>query len=215
MRGLVKIEMPSPVGILPVVPALPDFVARYPDIVLDVRCSERVVDLVQEGVDCAIRGGHIADQDLVCRAIGLMRFTLCAAPSYLDAAPPLQSPADIACHRHLGFRFPATDRRYVPVLTRGDEQFALDPVPAMYFNSGSASAAVVVAGLGVTFLPKAEAEPHVQAGRLVEVLPDWQMGSMPMSFVYPPTRALSARVRAVADWVTGLMAANPVWAPPP
>ncbi|HEK1685232.1 TPA: LysR family transcriptional regulator [Pseudomonas putida] len=213
VRGRVKVEMPSPVGILLVVPALPDFVAKFPDIVLDVRCSERVVDLVQEGVDCAIRGGHVADQDLVCRPIGVMRFCFCAAPSYLASAPPLQVPADLPRHRHLGFKFPATDRRYIPTLTRGDEHFTLDHPPAMYFNSGSATAAAVVAGLGVAFLPRAEAEVHIRSGQLVEVLSDWQMGTMPMSFVYPPTRALSARVRAFADWVTALMAEDPVWAP--
>lgn len=149
----------------------------------------------------------------LCRPIGVMRFCFCAAPSYLASAPPLQVPADLPRHRHLGFKFPATDRRYIPTLTRGDEHFTLDHPPAMYFNSGSATAAAVVAGLGVAFLPRAEAEVHIRSGHLVEVLSDWQMGTMPMSFVYPPTRALSARVRAFADWVTALMAEDPVWAP--
>lgn len=211
VRGRVRIEMPSPVGILFVVPALPDFTAKFPEIHLDIGCSERVVDLVQEGVDCAIRGGVIADQDLVCRPVGQMRFCFCASPAYLEGAANIQSPADLPNHKHLGFKFPATDRRFVPTLTRGDASFTLDHPPTMYFNNGSATAAAAVAGLGVAFLPTAEAVPHFNTGALVQVLPEWHMASMPISIVYPYTRHLSARVRAFTDWVTTLMAGDPLW----
>ena len=88
VRGRVRVEMPSPVGILLIVPALPDFAARFPDIHLDIGCSERVTDLVQEGVDCAIRGGTVLDPDQVCRPVGQMHFCLCASPAYLAKAPP-------------------------------------------------------------------------------------------------------------------------------
>lgn len=211
VRGRVSIEMPSPVGIHLVIPALPDFATRFPGILLDIGCSERVVDLVQEGVDCAIRGGPIADQDLVCRTIGQMRFCFCASPSYLAGSPPLRHPSDLPHHRHLGFKFPGTGRRLVPTLTRGDESFILDHPPAMYFNSGSATAAAAATGLGVAFLPRAEVDRHIRTGGLVQVFADWDMESMPMSVVYPYTRHLSARVRAFTDWVTNLMAQDPLW----
>lgn len=211
VRGRVRIEMPSPVGTLFVVPALAEFVAQFPEIHLDIGCSERVVDLMQEGVDCAIRGGTITDQDLVCRPVGQMRFCFCASPSYLEQTDPIQTPWDLPKHKHLGFKFPATDRRYVPTLTRAGESFTLDHPPSMYFNNGSATAAAAVAGLGVAFLPTAEAVPHFNTGALVRVLPDWEMASMPISIVYPYTRHLSARVRAFTDWVTTLMARDPLW----
>lgn len=212
VRGRVRIEMPSPVGVLFVVPALPDFVAKFPEIHLDIGCSERVVDLVQEGVDCAIRGGSVSDQDLVCRPIGQMRFCFCASPAYLAMASTIRAPGDLPKHRHLGFKFPVTDRRFVPALTRGDESFTLDHPPTMYFNNGSATTAAALAGLGVAFLPTAEAVPHFRSGALVEVLPTWRMATMPISIVYPHTRHLSARVRAFTDWVTTLMASDPLWA---
>ncbi|MFJ3106873.1 LysR substrate-binding domain-containing protein [Pseudomonas putida] len=211
VRGRVRIEMPSPVGILFVVPALSEFASTFPEIHLDIGCSERVVDLVQEGVDCAIRGGTITDQDLVCRPIGQMRFCFCASPRYLDSAGIPDTPWDLPNHKHLGFKFPATDRRFVPTLTRGSDSFTLDHQPSMYFNNGSATAAAAVSGLGVAFLPTAEAVPHFKTGALVRVLPDWQMASMPLSIVYPYTRHLSARVRAFTDWVTLLMASDPLW----
>ncbi len=210
--GHVKIEMPSPVGILLIAPSLPDFAARFPQIHLEISCGERIVDLVEEGVDCAIRVGLILDQNLIRRPIGLMRFCFCASPSYLAGAPVLEAPTDLPEHRHLGFKFPATNRRHLPILTRGEEHFTLDHPPTMYFNNGGATAAAAVAGLGVAFLPRAEADAHLQKGSLVEVLADWQMASMPISLVYPATRDLSARVRAFADWATALMASDPLWA---
>jgi DNA-binding transcriptional LysR family regulator len=75
-RGRVRVEMPSPVGTCLVIPSLPEFTAQHPQIQLDIGCSERVVDLVQEGIDCAFRGGLVTDQDLVCRPVGQMRFCL-------------------------------------------------------------------------------------------------------------------------------------------
>jgi len=215
VRGRVRVEMPSPVGILLIVPALPDFAARFPDIHLDIGCSERVTDLVQEGVDCAIRGGTVSDPDQVCRPVGQMHFCLCASPAYLAKAPPLKVPADLAGHQHLGFKFPATDRRFVPTLQRGEERYVLALPPTMYFNNGTATAAAAVAGLGVAFIPTAEAVAHFSSGALVEVLADWTMPSMPMSIVYPYTRHLSARVRVFTDWVAALMADDPLWARSP
>lgn len=211
VRGRVSIEMPSPVGIHLVIPALPDFAARFPDIHLDIGCGERVVDLAQEGVDCAIRGGTVADQDVVSRKVGQMRFCFCASPAYLASSAPMDHPADLSRHRHLGFKFPGTGRRFVPTLTRGGERFTLDHPPAMYFNNGTATAAAAVVGLGVAFLPRAEVDRQFRSGDLVEIFSDWRMESMPMSIVYPYNRHLSARVRAITDWVADLMASNPLW----
>ncbi|MGB6007553.1 LysR substrate-binding domain-containing protein [Castellaniella sp.] len=211
VRGRVSVEMPSPVGLHLVIPALPDFTAKFPEIRLDIGCSERVVDLVEEGIDCAIRGGALADLDLVSRAVGQMRFCFCASPSYLASAALIDHPSSLVDHRHLGFRFPGTGKRFVPTVTRGNESFTLDQAPFMYFNNGSAATAAAVAGLGVAFLARAEIQHHLNTGSLVEVLADWSMPSMPMSVVYPYTRRLSAKVRVFTDWVAGLMAADPLW----
>ncbi|MDX5371994.1 MAG: LysR family transcriptional regulator [Pseudomonadaceae bacterium] len=210
-RGRVRVEMPSPVGRNLVIPALPDFVARHPLIRLDVGCSERVVDLVQEGVDCAIRGGPVSDPELVCRPIGRMRFTLCATPEYLARHPPLQHPRDLAALHYLAFVYPATGRQKVSVLHRGEERFVIEQEPLMRFNSGGAYIAAAEAGLGFVTVPTAEAAQPLAAGRLVELLPQWRLESMSMSLVYPYSRHLSARVRAFADWATALMADHPLW----
>lgn len=210
-RGRVKVEMPSPVGTLLIIPALPDFMARYPDVQLDIGCGERVVDLVQEGIDCAFRGGPVADQDLVARPVGRMRFCLCAAPSYLASAPPLDTPADLPAHRYLGFVFAATGRAHTRTLQRGQQSVTIDQPPAMRFNNASAYIAAGVAGLGIVGIARAEADQHIRSGALVEVLPEWELDSMQISLVYPFARRLSARVRAFTDWATAVMANDPLW----
>lgn len=210
-RGRVRVEMPSGVATCLVIPSLPEFTARHPQIQLDIGCSERVVDLVQEGIDCAFRGGRVTDQDLVCRQVGQMRFCLCASPTYLLNATPILKPDDLLQHHYLGFTFPASGRQLIPVLHRGDASFTIEQMPAMRFNNGSAYITAGLAGLGIVSVPRAEASSHLQAGNLVEVLPGWEMESMPISLVYPYTRHLSARVRAFAQWGTELMASHPLW----
>lgn len=210
-RGLVKVEMPSPVGTSLIIPALPDFAARYPEVKLDIGCGERVVDLVQEGLDCAFRGGPVADQDLVVRPAGKMQFCLCAAPGYLASAPALATAAELPAHRYLGFMFAATGRQHIQALQSGEQRYTISQPPAMRFNSAAAYVAAGLAGLGILNIPRAEAAQHLRSGALVEVLPEWQLGSMQISLVYPFARRLPARVRAFTDWATALMASDPLW----
>lgn len=211
VRGRVVIEMPSPVGISLVIPALRAFTDKYPEIHLDIRCSERVVELVQEGVDCAIRGGEIADQDLISRSVGQMRFCLCASPTYLNAHALITHPSQLAAHRYLGFQFPGTAKRFVASMQKKREDHILEQPPYIFFNNGSAVTAGVVAGLGIAPLPRAEIQHFLESGVLVEILPDWGVTSMPMSIIYPQTHQLSARVQVFVKWITELFASDPVW----
>jgi DNA-binding transcriptional LysR family regulator len=209
--GRVKVEMPSPVGACLIIPSLPDFEKLHPQIQLDIGCSERVVDLVQEGIDCAFRGGQVTDQGLVCRPVGQMRFCLCAAPAYLNNSTAILKPDDLLQHRYLGFTFPGSGKQLTPELKRGDESFSIDQLPAMRFNNGGVYMTAGLAGLGIVSVPRAEASQYLQAGKLVEVLPNWALGCMPISLVYPYSRRLSARVRVFADWAAALMANDPLW----
>ncbi|MBF0676044.1 LysR family transcriptional regulator [Pseudomonas sp.] len=211
VRGRVKVEMPSPLGISLIIPSLPAFTVQHPHIQLDIGCSERVVDLVHEGIDCAFRGGTVADQDLVSRPVGLMRFCLCASPAYLLGCAPIWKPDDLLMHRYLGFTFPGSGRQMTPVLHLGDVRFVIEQLPMMRFNNGSAYITAALAGLGIVSIPRAEANPHLQAGGLVEVLPGWELESMPISLVYPFTRHLSAKVRAFTEWAAALMDSHSLW----
>ncbi|ARU89286.1 LysR family transcriptional regulator [Pseudomonas sp. M30-35] len=210
-RGVVRVDMPSPVGRCLLIPALPSFVSQHPNIQLDIGCSERVMNLVEEGIDCAIRGGEVNEPDLVCRPIGQMRFVLCASPAYMEHAPPLNTPSDLLNHHFLAFVFPASNRQMKPALQRGDDQYVIEQTPTMRFNSGGAYIAAAQAGLGIVCVPTAEAQALLETGELLQVLPEWTPLSMPMSIVYPYSRHLSARVRAFTQWASATMSSSALW----
>lgn len=209
-RGRVRVEMPSPIGTCLIIPALPVFEKAYPNIQLDIGCSERVVDLVQEGIDCAFRGGPITDDRLVCRPVGQMRFCLCAAPSYLGSTPPILSPEELTLHRYLGFTFPSSGKQLTVTLSSELRTFTIDQLPAMRFNNGEAYITAGLSGLGIISVPLAQVSPYLQSGQLIRVLPEWILDEMP-SLVYPQSRHMSGRVRVFVDWAAGLMASSPQW----
>ena len=211
VRGRVVVEMPTAVAIHLVIPALHTFAAQYPDIQLEVGCSERSVGLLQEGVDCAIRGGVIADQELIARPLGNMQFCVCAAPEYVQAHAPISHPSDLNGQQHLRFNFPGTHKRYMPSLRKGDAVYTLSHAPHLVFNNASAITAAAVAGLGIAALPRAEVSHLLQSGALIELLPNWALSSMPLSLVYPPTHQLSQRLQAFAQWVSEMFVTHPLW----
>ncbi|MGZ8139785.1 hypothetical protein [Bordetella bronchiseptica] len=126
----------------------------------------------------------IADQDLIARRVGQMRFRRCAAP---------------AQHRHQGLRFPGTDKRVVATRRKRHDSHPLDHPPHLYLNNGNAT------------LPPAEARPRLEAGTLREILPDWPLTSMPMAVFYPQTHQLSARVQVFVKCVAELFEGDELW----
>ncbi|MCP1772718.1 DNA-binding transcriptional LysR family regulator [Neisseria perflava] len=211
ISGRLKIETTAPLGSYLLMPALPEFLRRHPDLQLEIRCSERAVDLIAEGIDCALRGGPVTDPDLVCRRIGQMRFCLCASPDYLANAPALNHPQDLANHRNIGFRFPGSDKLYTCTLHRDGEHFTVETEPVMTFNNADVYTNAALAGLGIVNVPKASVAHYFADGRLAEVLPEWAPDSMPVSLVYPYARHRSARVQAFVDWAVPLFEQNPLW----
>lgn len=211
VRGKIKVETAAPIGSYLLMPALPGFMKKYPEIELEIRCSERAVDLVQEGVDCALRGGPVTDPDLVCKPVGQMRFCLCAAPAYLADAPPLRHPEDLHHHRYVGFRFPVTGKLHTYALHQGENRFQMPVNTVLTFNNADVYHHAGLAGLGIIAIPRAAAQRYFDSGEMVEVLPDWPPDSMPVSVVYPYARRLSARVRAFVDWAEVLFEENPLW----
>ena len=209
--GKIKVETTAPLASNLLMPNLPDFMKRHPDLELEIRCTERAVDLVQENVDVALRGGPVTEPDLVCIPVGEMRFCLCASGQYLAENPPPVAPKDLKNHRYLHFRFPATEKLYQPTLRNGDESYTIDLPVALTFNNADVYCNAALAGLGIIAMPRASVQSYFDSGQLVEVLPDWQAGSMPISIVYPYSRRLSMRVKAFVEWAKGLFEGNGLW----
>lgn len=206
-RGRLRVDVPAPFARLVLVPALPDFLARYPEIQLDLGVSDRHVDLIDENVDCVIRGGQITDQSLVARHIGDLQAGIHASPAYLQQAGIPAHPQDLEQppHRVVGYLRSRSGTVLPYTLQRGDEQVTVKGHHLLAVDDGNAYLAAGVAGLGALWLPDYMAAPHVAAGELVRLFPEWRIDAMPLHLAFPPNRHVSAKLRVFIDWVAALV----------
>ncbi|TBU78573.1 LysR family transcriptional regulator [Phytopseudomonas daroniae] len=208
LRGRLRVDVPSPFARMILVPALPAFHARYPDIQLDLGVSDRLIDLVGENVDCVIRGGEITDQSLMARRVGDLQSGVYAAPSYLQRSGTPEHPWELADshHRIVGFQRARAGKLFSYVMHRDGERVDVEGRYVLAVDDGNAYLAAGLAGLGVLWLPNYMSREHLLRGELVAVFEDWQFEPMPMYIAYPPNRHVSAKLRVFIDWVVELMA---------
>lgn len=204
--GRLRVEVPVAMGRLVLVPEIRGFLDRYPRISLELGCADRVVDLIKEGVDCALRGGELPDSSLTARRVGDLRFVLCAAPRYVDEYGLPEKPEDLARHIQVGY-LPASTGRMRPVrLTRDDHTHEL-AMPARFVTTDSSVAlSAGLDGLGIIHLAEFVASHYLVSGALIRVLPGWRSPSLPLNLVTPTTRKRTARVQAFMDWAHTLLA---------
>lgn len=204
-RGRVRVDVPAAAGRHVIVPSLPGFFARYPDIVLELGSSDRPVDLVAEGVDCVIRGGDVFDDSLIARKLVDLPVVTCASPAYLAARGTPLTLEDLDAHVFVCFFSPRTGRTFDPEF--GSRTYRA--LHALAVNDADAWIAAALAGLGLVQLPAAAVvRRHLERGDLVQVLADHDAGSLPLHVLYPRSRRLPARVRVFVDWVIELYAAS-------
>ncbi|WP_374151314.1 LysR substrate-binding domain-containing protein [Xanthomonas sp. WHRI 7065] len=215
-RGRLRVDVPSPLARLILMPALPAFHARYPDIQLDMGVSDRRVDLIGEHVDCVVRGGTITDQSLIARRVGDLQAGVYAAPAYLQRLGMPAHPRELenTQHRCVGFMRWRSSKTVPYVMQRGSEAVHLQGRYVVASDDGNAYLAAGLAGMGVLWLPVYMARAHVASGELVPLFEDWRMEPMPLSIAFPPNRHVSAKLRVFIEWVSALMAEHaPVGAP--
>jgi LysR family transcriptional regulator for bpeEF and oprC len=203
--GHLRVDVPVAMGRLVFVPELRAFLERHPRITLELGCTDRVVDLIQEGVDCALRGGALPDSRLTARAVGKLRFVLCAAPRYIDAHGLPETPDDLARHVRVGY-LAASNRRLQPIRLQDDERTVEVEMAARFVTTDSAAVlSAGLDGLGLVHVAEFVATHHLASGALVRVLPRWRCASLPLQLVTPSSRKRAARVQAFMDWAQGLV----------
>ncbi len=207
-RGRLRVDVPSPFARMILVPALPDFHARYPEIQLDLGVSDRRVDLIGENVDCVVRGGTITDQSLVARHVGDLQLGVHASPAYVQRMGTPAHPRDLedTHNRIVGYLWARTGKPLPYAMQRGEESVHVHGRYVVALDDGNAYLAAGLAGLGVIWLPAYMAAPHVECGELVTVFGEWTLAPMPMSVAFPPNRHVSAKLRVFIDWIIALMA---------
>ncbi|WP_024678052.1 LysR family transcriptional regulator [Pseudomonas syringae] len=207
-RGRLRVDVPSPLASMLLMPAMPAFHARYPDIQIDMGVSDRIVDLIGENVDCVVRGGEITDQSLMARHVGDLQLGVYAAPGYLQRMGTPAHPLDLenSSYRIVGYLWARTGKALPYAMHRDGEQVRVQGRYTLTVDDGNAYIAAGLAGMGILWLPDYMARPYLARGDLVPLFQDWQLDSMPMYVAFPPNRNVSLKVRVFIDWIIELMA---------
>jgi DNA-binding transcriptional LysR family regulator len=184
-------------GLAHVAPLVPSLLRAYPELEIDLTLNDRVVDLVDEGYDLAIRIGQLPDSSLIARKLGETELVLVASAAYLADAPPLHAAGDLAEHVCLIYAYGRWREEWR--LRERDRTVAVRVRGRLRANNGEALAVAAVDGLGVALLPDFIAAPALGDGRLVRVLPAVSGGVLPIHALYPPTHHPLAKLRAFVD----------------
>ena len=207
-RGRLRVDVGSSFANMILIPQLPAFHARYPEIELEIGVSDRPVNLIGDAVDCVIRAGELSDQSLVARRIATLRFVTCATPAYLQRHGMPKTPADLGdgTHRVVGYFSSLSNRPFPLRYERGEERIEIHGHTVVGVNESTAHLSAALTGLGVAQTFGVMAAPYLASGALVEILQGWAPEPYPLHVVYPTNRHLSAKLRVFVDWAVELFA---------
>jgi DNA-binding transcriptional LysR family regulator len=207
VAGPIRLTAPLSFGVGHLAPALADFAAAYPRVELDISFEDRTVDLVAGGFDLAVRLGTLDDSALIARRIAPSRRILVGSPAYLDARGRPEHPRDLAAHDHLVY---GNEQWRFRVGTRWEN---VRLKPRLRADNGDMLRAAAAAGLGLCVLPTFIASPALQSGALLPLLRDFPMPEVGLHILMPPGRAVTARVRALSDFLAARFGPEPAWDP--
>lgn len=207
-RGKLRIDVPSPLARMILVPALPEFYSQYPDIQIDLGASDRKVDMIRDNVDCVIRGGSISEQSLIARHVGDLTIEAYAAPNYLARSGTPTHPNQLEKSNHFIVGYLNSQTGKVPALeaSYNGDTIRIKSHYRLAVDDGNAYLAAGLAGLGIILLPTYMAKEYEARGELHPLFKQWQFPPMPLYLAFPPNRYLSAKLRVFIDWVIELMA---------
>jgi LysR family transcriptional regulator for bpeEF and oprC len=203
-HGKLRIDMPGSIGRLIVIPSLCEFHERYPDIDLQLGLTDRPVDLLQEGVDCVVRVGALQDSSMVARRIGLFEGVSCASPDYLERFGTPRTLEDLDQHHAVNYFSSRTGRTMDWAFLLDGKEVEVKLKGCIAVNDADAYVTCAIEGFGLIQAARFMVRLQLEAGQLVEVLPDYRPLPMPISVVYPHSRHLSPKVRVFVDWIAEL-----------
>lgn len=203
--GSLRIDVPGRIGRLIIAPALPEFLARYPQLDIELRVTDRSINLVEESVDCVLRVGSLGDSGLIARKIGDLPLINVASPEYCAERGTPRTPDDLGEHLAVNYASPSTGRVEDWEWVDDGEVRMLSMRARVTVNSAEAYIACCLAGLGLIQIPAYDVKSHIDVGELVEVMPGHRAQPMPMTLLYPHRQHLSRRLQVFADWLEQLL----------
>jgi DNA-binding transcriptional LysR family regulator len=206
-RGPLRVDTGGAAASAILIPAFPEFQARYPEIQLQLGVTDRTADLIGENIDCAICR-TADDPALIARRIGLLSWTMCASPAYIARYGVPSHPQQVVDGDFpVAGYFSHSSGVIQPIeLLVHDESFLIKPRHSILVNDSNAHRACALAGLGLVHTLDFSVRPSIDRGDLVVVLKEFRAKPMEVFIVYPPSRARSTKVRVFGDWVTHVFA---------
>ena len=197
--GQLKVNAPLSFGVLHLAPLWGAFLATHPEVSLDVSLNDRVVDLVEEGYDLAVRITRLPDSSLVSRRLASTRILLCASPQYLAAHGTPQTLADLTRHQFIGYSYSPSGDTLELEGPHGTESVNLRP--RFHANNGDTCRAAALDHQGIVFQPTFLCHQDLASGRLVPILPQYKQRELGIYAVYPSRKHLSGKVRALVNFL--------------
>ncbi|MCM3563107.1 LysR family transcriptional regulator [Hydrogenophaga intermedia] len=197
--GQLRVNVPVTFGLLHLAPLWPAFMALHPRVVLDITLSDRLVDLVDEGYDLAVRIAQLQTSSLVSRQLTSTRLVLCASPDYLRRHGTPAQPSDIAQHSVISYTLLATGDQWAFQGPQGPVSVKVSP--RMRTNSGDTCCAAALQHQGIVLQPTFLVGPHLASGTLVEILPAYRSLDLGVHAIYPTRKHLTPKVRALIDFL--------------
>jgi LysR family transcriptional regulator for bpeEF and oprC len=204
-QGRLRVELPSTLGRNFILPQLAQFHERYPGLELAISFTDRLVDLTEEGADCAVRVGQLQDSSMIGRQIGAMAFVLCAAPAYAARHGLPATVADLPGHRSVMYFSGRTRRPFEWELLVDGAWTRFNLGGAITVNDADANLICALQGLGLARCARYQVRAHLQDGTLLPVLPGTPMPAAPISLLYPKGRMATPKLRVFAQWLTQLL----------
>ena len=199
LQGLITVTAPVRFGEMHVAPGVSAFLKRYPKTRVHLTLHDRLVDLFEEGVDIAVRIAHLPDSTLIAKPVSSVRQVVCASPALLEQVGVPEHPGELTNLPCVQFTGLSSSPEWEFV--RAEQQQAAPIKSMLTCNQVGASLYACLSGVGFGRFLCYQAAPYVKDGRLVKVLSDYEPPALPLSLVYPHARLLSARVRAMVDWL--------------
>jgi LysR family transcriptional regulator, regulator for bpeEF and oprC len=199
--GTLRIDMPLAFGRIKLVPLLRGFQDNYPDVRLRITFTDRYIDLIEEGVDVAIRFGALQDSSLIARRLTTAQFNAAASPAYVKKFGRPKTPADLQKHNCLAFAWRDTRQTRDWSFTVGGREVRVTPSGNMSFTEGAALCQAAIDGCGIAQLHNYYLDGEFARGTLVPILEDFKPKAIPISLIYPQTRHLTPNVRAFVDFM--------------
>lgn len=211
LSGRLRVDLPSRIGRKLVIPALPGFLAGHPDLAIDLSASDRMVDLVADGVDCALRLGVLEDSELVCRRLGTVPFVTCASRRYVAEYGVPASPDDLESHTLINYatRFPATSS--VLQYQNGGQLHETEMQNTITVDGAEPYIEAALFDLGLIQVPAYDVRSLLTSGELVEVLTNYKPPPVPLSVLFVSRRNLSPKVRVFSRWLEEVLRKNGVF----